>query len=176
LVIEEARMSWADIAIIVICVASTIYGLWRGFVKEALSLVTWLAAIFLAWRFTWLVEPFLGDWVQAPELRIWAARAAIFVIVLIAGGLVGWFVRELVRHTGLTGTDRALGGLFGFARGVLIVGLLAIGLQLSGLDQDPWWQQARLRPYSDRIAEGIRHYGSLGSAYLKDQAIAETVK
>lgn len=162
-------MSWADVAIIVICLMSTAYGLWRGFAKEALSLATWLAAIFLAWQFTWLVEPFLGTWVAQPELRVWAARAVIFVVVLVAGGLVGWIVRELIRHTGLGGMDRTLGGLFGLARGALIVGLVAIGMQLTGLDRNPWWQQARLRPYSDRIAAGIRYYGSLGSTYIRDK-------
>lgn len=165
-------MAWADLAIIAICVLSSAYGILRGFAKEAVSLATWLAAIFLAWRFTWLVEPFLGDWVQAPELRVWVARAVVFVLVLVAGGLVAWLARELVRHTGLRGTDRLLGALFGFARGLLIVGLLVIGLQLAGVDQAPWWQRASLRPYGDRIAAGIRYYGSLGSEYLRDQAIA----
>lgn len=164
-------MSWADYAILIICAASAAFGFWRGFAKEALSLVTWLAAIWLAWRFTWLVEPLLGTWVQAPELKVWMARVLIFVLVLIAGGLVAWIVRELIRSTGLSGTDRTLGGFFGFVRGVLIVGLLGIAMQLSGLDQDPWWQQSRLRPFSDRVADGIRHYATLGNAYLREQEI-----
>lgn len=164
-------MSWADVAIVVICLASAAFGFWRGFAKEALSLVTWLAAIWLAWRFTWLVEPFLGEWERAPELKIWAARAVILVLVLIAGGLVSWVVRELIRHTGLSSMDRTLGALFGFARGVIIVGLAVIAMQLAGLDQDPWWQRSKLKPYGDRIADGIRYYGTLGSEYLREQQI-----
>ncbi|HEX5418824.1 MAG TPA: CvpA family protein, partial [Gammaproteobacteria bacterium] len=163
---------WADIAIVLICVLSAIFGLWRGLAQEALSLATWLAAIFLAWRFTWLIEPLLVQWIAQPELRTWTARAVIFVLVIIAGGLVAWVVRELIRHTGLGGTDRLLGGLFGFARGVLIVGLAVIALQLTGLDQDPWWQHARLKPYSDRVAAGIRYYGSLGRDLVRDQRSA----
>lgn len=162
-------MSWADLFIVLICVASAVFGVWRGFAKEALSLVTWLAAIWLAWRFTWLIEPMLGEWVAAPELKIWAARVVIFVIVLVAGGLIAWFVRELIRHTGLSSTDRTLGGLFGLARGALIIGLVAMGVQLLGVDGDPWWQESRLRPYCDRIAEGIRYYAELGSQYLEEQ-------
>ncbi len=165
-------MSLADIAIILVCVLSTLYGFWRGFAKEALSLATWLAAIFLAARFAWVLEPMLGRWLAAPDLRTWAARATVFVLVLIAGGLVAWLVRELIRHTGMGGTDRTLGGLFGFARGVLIVGLAALALQQMGLDKDPWWQQARLRPYSDRVAAGIRYYGALGAAFVRDQRTA----
>lgn len=164
-------LTWADYAIIIICVASAAFGLWRGFVKEAFSLVTWLAAIFIAWKFAWLLDAKLGRWIAEPGLRLWVARAAILILVLIAGGLIGWVVRTLVHTTGLGGMDRLLGGVFGFARGALIVGLAVIGLELAGLDGDPWWQESRLRPLSSRVAEGIRYYGSLGSTYLREQEI-----
>lgn len=164
-------MNWVDGLILFIVGASAAFGVWRGFVKEALSLATWLAAIWFAWRFTFVVEPMLGDWVSAPELKIWAARAIIFVVVMVIGGLIAWLVRELVRQTGLSGTDRMLGSLFGLARGVLIFGLLVIAMQFSGLDQDPWWQQSRLRVFGERIADGIRYYAELGGNYLEQQEI-----
>lgn len=162
-------MSWVDPVIIVGCLASAGFGAWRGLAKEALSLVTWLAAIWVAWRFAWLVEPLLGEWAGAPELKIWVARAVIFVLVFAAGGLIAWLIREVIRQTGLSGTDRVLGSVFGLVRGAIVVGLLAIALQLSGLDEDPWWREAKLRPYGDRIAEGIRFYAALGSRYIQEQ-------
>jgi membrane protein required for colicin V production len=165
-------VTWADYAIVFICIVSGAFGFWRGFAKEALALVSWLAAIWLAWRFAWIVEPLLGEWSAAPELRIWAARAIVFVVVLAIGGLIAWLVRALVRGTGLSSTDRALGGLFGVARGLLIVGLGAIALQLSGLEQNPWWRDALLRPFSEQIAEGIRHYAELGGRMLEEQPSA----
>lgn len=164
-------MSWVDWLIIVAFVVSSGFGVWRGFAKEALSVVTWLAAIWLAWRFAWALEPMLGDWQSAPELRIWAARAIVFIAVMIVGGIVSWLMRELVRHTGLSGTDRLLGGLFGALRGALIFGLVVIALQLSGLDQDPWWQQAYLKPYGDQIADGIRYYAQIGGQFLQEREI-----
>jgi membrane protein required for colicin V production len=167
-------VTWADYLIIFVCVASAAFGFWRGFAKEALALASWLAAIWLAWRIGGLVEPMLGEWTAAPELRIWAARAIILVIVLVAGGLVAWFVRALIRHTGLSSTDRSLGALFGFARGLLIVGLGAIGIELLGLDADSWWQDAKLRPVSNQIAEGIRYYAELGGRMLDEQAFARS--
>ena len=163
--------SWADYAIVIICTASAVFGLWRGFVKEAFSLVTWLVAIFLAWKFAWVLEPMLGEWIAEPGLKLWAARAGILVLVLIAGGVLGWLVRAVVHTTGLGGMDRLLGGAFGFARGVVIVGLAVIGLELAGLDGDPWWQEARLRPLSNRAADAIRYYGSLGGEYLREQEL-----
>lgn len=165
-------MTWADYLIIFICLASGAFGFWRGFAKEALALVSWLAAIWLAWRFAWVVEPMLGEWAAAPELRIWAARAIVFIVVLTIGGLVAWFVRALVRSTGLSSTDRALGGLFGIARGFLIIGLTAIALQLVGLDRDAWWQGAKLKPLSDQIAQGIRYYAELGGRIIDEHELA----
>lgn len=165
-------MTWIDFLIVFICIASAAFGFWRGFAKEALALASWLAAIWLAWRFAWLVEPMLGDWIVAPELKTWTARAIVFIVVLTLGGLLAWLVRALVRSTGLSGTDRTLGGLFGLARGVLLVGLLAIGLQLAGMDQDSWWQAAKLRSFSDRVAAGIRYYAELGGRMLEEQGVA----
>ena len=98
----------------------------------------------------------------------------VFLVVLIAGGIVAYLVRELIRHTGLGSVDRSLGALFGFFRGALIVGLVVIVIELAGMDQDPWWQQSRLKPISERIAAGIRYYAELGSRMLAEQELAST--
>jgi len=159
-------MSWIDYAIVAICIASAAFGFWRGFVKEAIALVTWLIAIILAWQGSWLVEDRLGEWSAAPELRVWAARAIIFVAVLVVGGLLAWLVRAAIRKTALGGTDRSLGAVFGFARGSLLIGLLAIVIDLADLEAEPWWDGARLRPLSEQVAEGILYYAGLGRRYF----------
>ena len=164
-------MTWIDALIVLIGVASCAFGVWRGFAKEAVALVTWLAAIWLAWRASWIVESRLGEWQTAPELRIWAARAIIFVLILIIGGLLAWLLRAVIRSTGLSSTDRSLGGIFGILRAVLIVGLITIGLQYFGLDQEDWWVQSRLRPFSERVADGIRYYIEIGGQYVEDQGL-----
>jgi membrane protein required for colicin V production len=154
-----------DYVIVFLCAASAVIGLWRGFTKEALSLLTLLAAIWLGWRFGGIVEPYLGDWAGAAEARVWAARLIVFVVVMIAGGLLAWAVRKLIRSTGLSGLDRLLGAAFGILRGVVLVGLAVIILEFAGLDQDPMWQQARLRPYADRAAAAVRYYAELSNRY-----------
>lgn len=164
-------MSWIDVVIVVIATASCLFGIWRGFAKEAIALVTWLAAIWLAWQAAWVVEPRLGEWAAAPELRLWAARAIVFVAVLIVGGLISWLLRAVVRSTGLSSADRSLGGLFGLLRAALLVGLMTMGLQYFELDQESWWQSARLRPFSENMAAGIRYYVELGGQYLEEQGL-----
>ena len=158
-----------DAILLAVLVLSTGLGLWRGLVKEAMSVATWLAAIWLAWRFAWLTASFFGPWVEAPQLQLWAGRILIFLLVLIIGGVVSWLVTMLVRHSPLSGSDRMLGGLFGFARGALAVGLIAIVVDFAGFSQQSWWRDARLRPYGDQIASGIRYYAALGGDYLKDK-------
>ena len=164
-----------DFLIIGLVIVSAAFGFWRGFTREALSLLTLLAAIWLAWRFAWIVEPYLGEWAGAPEARIWAARTVVFVLVLIVGAVVSWLARTLIRHTGLSGLDRLFGAVFGIARAAVIVGVGVIALQFTGMDQDPWWQQARFKVYGERMAAGIRYYAELGNRYLREQPLAQPV-
>lgn len=159
-------MSWIDYAMLGICVASAAFGFWRGFVKETIALVTWLAAILLAWQGAWIVEGRIGDWGIDPGIRIWVARAILFVVVLVIGGLLAWFMRAVVRSTGLSSTDRSLGAIFGLARGLIFLGLLAIVIGLADLADEPWWLGSRLRPFSEQIADGILYYADLGNQYL----------
>lgn len=168
-------MSWIDYVVVAICVASAAFGFWRGFVKEAIALMTWLVAIVLAWQAAWLVEDSLGEWTAAPELRVWAARAIIFVAVLIVGGLLSWLMRALIRKSGLSGTDRSLGAIFGLARGVLLVGLVAIAIDLADFETESWWSEARLRPFCEQVAEGIIYYAGLGRQYLDNSGVPEIV-
>ena len=86
-------------------------------------------------------------------------------------GVVSWLARTLIKHSGLSGVDRVLGGAFGLLRGALVVGLAAIVLQFTGMDQDPWWQQARLRPYAEQVAAAVRYYAELGGRYLQDREL-----
>ena len=101
-------MTPVDYVIVFLVLVSSLVGVWRGFTTEALSLVTLLAAIGLAWTFAPAIEPGLGNWVSEVEVRLWAARFIIFVSVLVIGGLISWLARKLVRHSGLTGLDRTL--------------------------------------------------------------------
>ena len=166
-------MAWVDYLIIAVLLLSAALGIWRGFVKEALALVTWLAAIWLAWRFSWMAQRLFASWSAPDQVQLWAARGLVFVLVLVAGGLIAWLFSKLVKHSGLSGTDRLLGGFFGAARGVVLIGVAVIALEYLGLAQNPWWQESRLGPYGDRVAAGLKHYAALGNAYVRDLASAD---
>jgi membrane protein required for colicin V production len=169
-------MTPVDYVILFLVLVSAAVGVWRGFTSEAMSIVTLLAAIGLAWTFAPALEPMLGEWASAAEVRLWAARVVIFVAVLVVGGLVAWLARKLVRHTGLSGLDRTLGAAFGLLRAAVLVGLAVLVLQFAELDQESWWREARLRPYAERVAAAVKYYAELGTRYLKEQPPAQAAR
>ena len=136
-----------------------------------MALVVLLLAIWLAWRFSPQVEPFLGDWVVAPDLKVWVARGLVFLLLMLVGTLLAWLARGLVRGAGLGIADRVLGLFFGFIRGIVLVGLAVIILELAGLDQGPWWQDAKFRAYSEGVAGYILDFAALGSRIVQEQKI-----
>jgi membrane protein required for colicin V production len=162
-------MTPVDYVIVFLSLVSVVVGVWRGFTTEALSLITLLAAIALAWTFAGQLEPSLGSWVSAVEVRLWTARVIIFVAVLVIGGLVSWVARKLIRHSGLSGLDRTLGAAFGLLRAAVLIGLAVIVLQFAELDQESWWQEALLRPHAERVAAGVKYYAELGTRYFQGQ-------
>lgn len=117
------------------------------------------------------MEPFLGDWVVAPDLKVWVARGLVFLLLMLVGTLLAWLARGLVRGAGLSIADRFLGLFFGFIRGIVLVGLAVIILELAGLDQGPWWQDAKFRTYSEGAADYILDFAALGSRIVQEQKI-----
>jgi membrane protein required for colicin V production len=138
--------TWVDWAIVAIVAISALISLSRGFVKEALSLVTWIIAGAVAWMFGGSLSEYLAGYIQTPSARIITGCAIMFVATLIVGAMINYLIGELVRVTGLSGTDRFLGMAFGAARGVLLV-VVAVGLlSLGPVQQDEWWKQSQLVP------------------------------
>jgi membrane protein required for colicin V production len=139
-------MNPADIIVLAVLALSVLIGLWRGFVAEVLSLVCWIAAFWVAWMFGDAVAAWYGQWLQHPAARVIAGYLTCFLGVLVAGALVGWLLRKLIQGSGLSGTDRVLGMLFGLVRGVLLVVVIVLVMELTPLAGAAWWQQSQLLP------------------------------
>jgi len=76
-----------------------------------------------------------------------AAFLALFIVVLLIGGIINWAISKAVEKTGLSGTDRSIGLIFGVARGVFIVAVLILLAGLTTMPQEPWWQKSVLVPH-----------------------------
>jgi len=145
--------TWVDWAIVAVIVISSLISLKRGFVKEALSLLTWIIAGVVAWMFGGALSHHLAEFISTPSAQVIVACAILFVATLLVGALVNFLIGELVRVTGLSGTDRFLGMVFGAARGGLLIVVLVGLLSLAPVQEDLWWRESALVPHFLLVAD-----------------------
>ena len=141
-------MNWADWVIIAILVVSSLISLKRGFVKEALSMANWVLAFIVAMTFGEQLSSLLVDHISTPSVRDMLSFAILFAATLIVGAMVNYLVSEVVRMTGLGGTDRLFGMIFGLVRGFIVV--MAILLIVPGIvpiNEDEWWTSSAMIPH-----------------------------
>lgn len=136
-------MDYADIAVLTIVALSILVGALRGFVKEAFSLAVWGAAFFVAYQFSGALALKLDGIVDLPSAQTAIAFAGLFLAVLLVGGLVTYLIGRLVEKTGLSGSDRLLGGVFGGVRGLFLILVLMLVAGLTPIPNDPWWKNSR---------------------------------
>lgn len=137
-------MTGFDYLILTVVAVSALAGAFRGFLREACSLVTWILAVWLAWRFGPALEPWLGGRLRQAPYGLWAGRGIVFFAVLVVGAVIGAVVAHMVRLSIFSGTDRFLGVLLGVARGIVAMAVLVILGQSVHLQDEGWWARSRL--------------------------------
>jgi len=147
---------WLDFLILGLILLSTLISLARGFVREAFSLAVWVLAFWISWSFFRDLEVPLRDWITSPTARLAIAFAVLMVVTLVVGGLVNYLIIQLVERTGMSGTDRLIGMVFGAARGVLLVAVLVLLAGLTPLPQEDWWHASTLVGYFEELAFWLR--------------------
>jgi len=149
-------MTSFDYVLLGLLLVSALVGVLRGLIREALSLVIWVAAFWYAARFGGQAARLFSHTLHDPLWQLWAGRLSLFVGVLFAGSVVAWLVGYFVRRSVITGTDRMLGMLFGLARGVALAGVLVLALELGGFTTEPWWRESKLLPYAVAVGAELR--------------------
>lgn len=146
-----------DLILLGVLLASMVVGLWRGLVYEVLSLAGWLAAFVVAQWLAPVVANALPYLQGAPASAQYAvAFVVVFVATLFASGMVSWLIKKLVDTVGLRPVDRTLGGLFGLARGVVLLLALTVVLQLTGVSRDAWWSTAQGPVWLEVVLKGLK--------------------
>ncbi|SEO74001.1 CvpA family protein [Nitrosovibrio sp. Nv6] len=133
-----------DYSVLAILVLSILLSVVRGVVREILSLAGWVVAFMVANSFAAGFAPLLPSSVAGESLRLLLAFSALFLSSLLAMGLITMLMSALVKTVGLGFTDRFIGSLFGFARGLLVVLLMVLAAGFTALPQEPFWKKAVL--------------------------------
>jgi membrane protein required for colicin V production len=149
-------MNWIDYLLIATIVISSVAGVLRGLLREVIALLAWIAAVWIAWHYAGVLEPHLGGALANPDVRAWAARAIIFLGVVVIGSCISAIAGRLVRLSIFSGTDRFFGGIFGFLRALVMIGLFVMLCHAARLNGESWWRGSTLVPYGERAANVLR--------------------
>jgi len=146
-------LNFVDYALIAIVGLSMLLSLWRGFVREVISLIGLVAAFLLASRLSGQTGDFLGQWLDNSTLADIAGFGLVFVIVMIVVGLIGALIGRLVDMASLSATDRTLGVFFGAARGMLLIGLCFLVYTSYTKPDNKWLKGSMLVPYALNLGD-----------------------
>ncbi len=146
------QMIWVDYLIAGLISVSAVIGLIRGFIKEAFALFTWMAAVGVGVHYSRTFAVLLENTISYPSARIAGAFALLFFMTLLLGGVISYILGQLIEKTGLSGTDRLIGMMFGILRGSVLVALTVMLAGTTPLPEDPWWQRSLLIPPFQALA------------------------
>lgn len=164
-------MNGADYLILGVLALSMLLGFIRGFVREAIGVISWLGGLWLAWRYAHVLEPLLAGRVGDPPVSTWAARTLIVLGVLVIGWIMAGILSYMLRHSGLSiAVDRILGLVTGFVRGAVVVAVFVLLGQFVQLTQTSWWKSSRLMPYASEAAGWLQSFAETGMNELEKQA------
>lgn len=149
-------MTIFDYVFLLIVLVSIVISVIRGLVREVLSLVSWIGAFVVAKFGAPVVAGWLSGLIAHPKVRVVFAFILVMVAAVLLFSLLSLQVVKLVKMTGLTSTDRALGAFFGVARGVLIAVLLVLLASLTPLPREDYWRNAFFRYPLETVASWMQ--------------------
>ena len=152
-VVPLALTDWVLLAVLAL---SLLVGLLRGLVFEVLSLLGWIAAFFIAQWFAPDVAAWLPLSTASPPVRFAAAFVLTFVGAIFLAGLIAALVKKLVVAVGLRPVDRVLGALFGVVRGLVLLLVATVAIEMTALHTSAWWQESRGAPWLSAALQSLK--------------------
>lgn len=140
-------MTWIDFAIVALVLLSTLISLVRGIVKEVLSLTAWVAAFGAAVYYANRLAAMFAGYIHAGWLRYVVGFVLILVAALLVATALTRLIGVVMKTSGLRPADRLLGMVFGFARGLVLAGMLTVVMSVMPVADEPWWKGSMLLPW-----------------------------
>lgn len=151
-------MTIFDYLVMFVLVSSVIISTLRGLVKEILSLLGWIVAFVVANAYGATLAPMLPELLPGETARLIMAFVLLFLGMRILMGLLSLAIGALITATGLSLADRGLGGLFGLARGIVIVLAAVILCGMTSIPQQDFWRNALLSPMAETGARTVKPF------------------
>ncbi len=148
-------MNWVDYCIVAALALSVLMGLWRGFIAEVMAIACWVLAFWAAYAFGAILAEKFSTSIALPSARLLLGYAICFLTVLLVGAVFSFFMRKLVAGSGLSGSDRLLGMVFGLVRGLALMTLAVLILGFTPFPRDPWWRESTLLPSFQASAQWL---------------------
>ncbi|MEI7679298.1 MAG: CvpA family protein [Betaproteobacteria bacterium] len=149
-------MTWIDYAVLAIIGVSVLFSVIHGFVRELLSLASWVVAFLVAQYFAIEVAAMLPANLSNESLRLLVGFLAVFLMVLLASTLLAIALSGLIKRVGLGFADRLLGAVFGLVRGLAVVMVMVLLAGLTALPSTPEWRQALTSAPLEALANTVK--------------------
>ena len=150
-------LSSVDYGILFVIAFSALISLWRGFTREAFSLLVWLVAMCLAVKYGAVFVPKF-TFIPEPMVQQGASYACVFLGALLVGGFLNMIVGRFISGSGLSVADRFFGIFFGAARGALFVAVIVLIAGFTPMPKESWWHGSTFIPHFERGAVWLRAY------------------
>lgn len=151
-----SALIWPDYLLLAVVLFSTLISIIRGFLREAISLATWVLAFWVSLTFGHWFADHLVEVIANPMLRTVSAIVILLVATILVGMIVAHCVDRIIKKGKLSGLDRFLGLFFGLARGILIAALLLFLGRVLTLEQTQWWKNSQYIPLLKQPADWLQ--------------------
>jgi len=147
-----------DYLVIFVLVCSVVISTLRGLVKEILSLLSWVIALVVANAYGQDLAALLPEMIPGGTTRLIVAFIALFLGVRLLMMLLTMAMDAVIKASGLSVADRGLGGLFGLARGLVIVLAAVLVCGMTAIPQQPFWKDAMFSPLAETAARTVKPF------------------
>lgn len=152
------NMPLLDIVIIVFFAISILIGVYRGFVKEILSVTSWALAAVIAFKFGEQASVYIKPYIKQEPLDLAVAYVAVFLLSLIAFSVISHIMSQIFNASGMTGFDRSLGSIFGAIRAAIVIAILVMIGRFMALDNQQWWLDSGFLSYFEPLVEWLKTF------------------